>query len=196
MAKPLMIGRNWVEINAPPQRVFEYLSDLARHREWNPETGFTVTYRPAGAVGLGSIYERERQEQFQGPLIRGGSAVHPVDLVRTTSVKTFEPYRSLAFDTRNAFNGLLHSVESMTFELEPTLEGTRVTLVNELEAMVPQAFIGPVIATRVVRAAFVRIIDGWASKFFPGLAVGSHLARVKQRLENGQANSPPAARVL
>jgi uncharacterized protein YndB with AHSA1/START domain len=183
MAKPFLVSRKWVVINAPPQRVFDYLADMARHREWNPEPGFTVTERPTGAVGLGSVYQREREERFQGPLMQAGASTHPVDLVRITSVTAFRPYTSLAFDTRNSFNGLLHSVESMTFEFDPTPEGTRVTMVNELEAMVPQAFIGPGYAMRLARGAFVRFIDGWASRFIPGLAVGAHLARIKERVE-------------
>ena len=74
-------------------------------------------------------------------------------------------------------------MELLTFEFDPALEGTRVVLVEELEAMVPQAFIGPVYAMRVARGAFGRLIDGWASRYFPGLAVGPHLARIKQRVE-------------
>ena len=186
MAKPFLVSRKWVVIDAPPQRVFDYLADMARHREWNPESGFTVTERPTGSVGLGSVYQREREEQFQGPLIRGGSSLRPVELVRSTSITVFEPYTSLAFGTKNSFNGLLHSVELMTFEFDPTLEGTRVVLVEELEAMVPQAFIGPIYAMRVARGAFGRLIDGWASRYFPGLAVGPHLSRIKQRVEGGR----------
>ena len=47
MAGPFVVDRNGVVIDAPAQQVFEYLSDMARHVEWNLEPDFLVPPAPS-----------------------------------------------------------------------------------------------------------------------------------------------------
>ena len=49
MAGPFVISRNGAVIGSPPQQVFDYLADMTRHGEWNPEDGFRVTAQPMGS---------------------------------------------------------------------------------------------------------------------------------------------------
>ncbi len=46
-----------IEINAPQEKVFGYLSDIARHGEWgDPSQGLQVEKTSAGPVGQGSTF--------------------------------------------------------------------------------------------------------------------------------------------
>ena len=193
MAGPFLLSRNGVVIVAPPQRVFDYLADMTRHGEWNPEPDFQVTARPDAPLRVGSVYRRERTGEMQGPLIlRGGMGESRVTVVKTTAITTYQPHTALVFVTRNSYNGLLHSAETLSFTFRPqpdgtpesAPEGTMVTMVSEVEAMVPSAFIGPVYAIRMVRAAFQRLLGQRFSRRFPNMAVGPHLARIKETLES------------
>ena len=187
MAGPFLIARNGVVIGAPPRRVFDYLADMSRHAEWNPDPGFRVTTRPDGPVGVGSLHRRERTGEMQGPIIlRGGMGDSLVTVVKIMTITAYEPYRSLAFETRNSFNGLLHSADLVSFGLQSTPEGTRVTMVSEVESMVPSAFIGPVYAIRMARALLSRALSRWGAGFFSEVTVGPHLSRVKERVEAGE----------
>lgn len=183
MAGPFVIGRHGAVIGAPPRQVFDYLADMARHREWSGEENFQVTARPEGPPRVGSVYRRERTGQMLAPLaVRGGMGDSQVTVVKTMTITDHEPYLALAFETRNSYNGLLHSVERMSFELRQETEGTRVTMVTEVEAMVPSAFIGPVYAMRVFRAVFERLFGG----LFAKMVAGPHLPRIKELLETGE----------
>ena len=183
MAGPFLVGRNGVLIEAPSQRVFEYLADLSRHIEWNPEPEFRVTARPDGPPGTGSVYRRERTAPMQGPIIlRGGMGDSMVTMVKSTSITVFEPPIALVFETSYSYNGLLHSIEKMSFDLCQEAGGTRIAMVAEIEALVPSAFIGPVYAIRFVRGLIGRLLG---DRFFAASA-GPHLSRIKEVLETGR----------
>ncbi len=187
MAGPFIVGRNGVVIGAPPQQVFNYLADMTRHGEWNHEPDFKVTARPAGPPAAGSVFRREKTGEMQAPLIlRGGMGDSLVTMVKTMTIVTYEPYHTLVFETRNSYNGLLHSVEKLIFKFWQDPEGTQVSLVSEVEAMIPSAFIGPVYAIRMVRAAFDRLLGGRLAGLFPQITVGPHLSRIKKLLETRQ----------
>ena len=183
MAGPFVVGRHGVVIGAPPRRVFDYLADMPRHREWSGEQNFQVTARPEGPPRVGSVYRQERTGQMLAPLaVRGGMGDSRVTVVKTMTITAHEPYFALVFETRNSYNGLLHSVEKMSFDLRQETEGTSVTMVTEVEAMVPSAFIGPVYAIQAFRAVFERFFGG----LFPNMAAGPHLPRIKELLETGE----------
>ncbi len=188
MAGPFLVGRNRVVIGAPAQQVFDYLSDLSHFAEWNEETDFWVTVLPEGLPEVGSEFRRERTGEMQGPLIlRGGMGESRVTLIRATTIVAHEPATSLVLETKNIFNGLLHSIEKVTFDLQREPTGTSVTMVSEVEPMVPGIFIGPVYAIRLARGLFQRLLGNRLPGLFPQVSVGPHLTRIKNKTETGQA---------
>ncbi len=189
MAGPFLVGRNRVVIGASAQQVFEYLGDLSHHSEWNAESGFKVTVLSEGPPEVGSQFRRERTEPMQGPLIlRGGMGDSLVTLIRATTITVYEPNTLLVLETRNIYNGLLHSVEKASFDLQEEASGTQVTMVSEVEAMVPSMFIGPVYAIRLVRSLFERLLGKRMVRLFPEMAVGPQLSRVKAKTEAAQSS--------
>ena len=186
MAGPFVVGRYGAAVNAPPQRVFDYLADLERIGEWNPEPEFRATARPAGTPGVGSIYRRENTGAMPGPLILpGGVGDRRVTVVKALTIAVYEPYDALVLENANSYNGLLHSAETYAFEFSPAPGGVRVTLVAQVEAMVPSAFIGPVYAMRIARAAFERVLGARLTARFPEIAVGPYLSRIREAVESG-----------
>ena len=180
MAGPFVVSRNGAVIGAPPQQVFDYLADMTRHGEWNPDEGFRVTAQPEGLPGVGSIFIRERTGESQGPLaIRPGPGpASSVTVTLITAITVYQPHGALTFETRSSFNGLLYSVERTSFELQPAEEGAWVTKAAEVEIMVPSAFIGPVYAIRMVRAGLDRLMRRTSP--------GPHLSRIKEMMETGK----------
>ncbi len=187
MAGPFLVGRNIVVIDVPARLVFEYLADLAHLGEWTDETDFVVRSRPVGPPGLGANIQREKSGVMQGPLIlRGGMGESRVTMAKFTTITVYEPETALVIETRNSYNSLLHSIEKFTFDFGPEMDGTRVTMVSEVEAMVPSMFIGPVYAIRLVRGVFERILGKRLSRLFPDVSVGPHLSRIKEITEAGR----------
>ena len=188
MAGPFQVGRNVVLIDAPAKRVFEYLADLNHVSEWTHEPDFRVTRAPEGPPGSGAVLRREYSGVMRGPLIiRGGMSDNPLRVEKVSSIPVYEPNATLVVETRNSYNGLLHSIEKFSFELHSEMDGTRVTMVSEIEPMVPSMFIGPVYAIRVVRNIFGRLFGGVLAGMFPHASVGPHLARIKEKTEAAES---------
>ena len=184
MAGPFQVGRNQVVIDAPARQVFDYLADLSHIMDWSGEPGFHITRTPDGPPAEGSLIRWERSGIMQGPLIlRGGMGESRVTVEKRTTIALYSPPSSLVIETRNSYNGLLHSLERFKFELVEELGGTRVNMVSEIEAMVPSIFIGPVYAIRVVRYIFGRLIGSRMAGFLPQATAGPHLSRVKAKVE-------------
>ena len=187
MAGPFVVARNQVLIGAPARHVFDYLSDITRHNEWNQDPGYRETVMTEGPLGLGSVLRRERNGVMRGPLIiRGGMGDNPVQIVKTVTVTGHEPYSGLVFETSNSYNGLLVSKDKVSFHLQEEMEGTQVTMVSEVESMVPGGFMGPVYAIRVVRAALERVLGGLLGSRASRMSPGPYLPRVKEAVEKGQ----------
>ena len=187
MAGPFLVGSHRALVGAPCQRVFEYLADMDRHVEWNPEPDFRVTARPSNPPALGSVYKRERTAEMQGPIIlRGGMGDSRVTMQKETAIVAYEPYGALVFHTKNSYNGLLHSIEEYAFDLRPETMGTVVGMESKVEALVPSMFIGPVYAIRLMRGITQRLFGDRLSGLFPGMSAGPHLSRVKELLETGE----------
>ena len=183
MAGPFQVGHNRVVIDAPARLVFDYLADLSHIMDWGGEPNFQITRMPDGPPAEGSLMLWERSGIMQGPLIlRGGMGESRVTLEKRTTIALYCPHSSLVIETRNIYNGLLHSIERFKFELDE-LGGTQVSMVSEIEAMVPSIFIGPVYAIRVVRNIFGRLLGGRMAGFLPQATAGPHLSRVKDELE-------------
>ena len=105
-------------------------------------------------------------------------------MVKKVTLTALRPHRVLVFETENRYNGLLHSVERVSFGLEPDGQATRVTMVTELESMVPGLFIGPFYLVYLVNRAITQLLGGLIATAFPKMTVGPYLARVKSRLES------------
>lgn len=95
------------EVAAPPERVWEVLSDVARMPEWSRETVRMVPLKPGGL----------RPGQWYLGVNRRGFVVWPTRSV----VTAVEPGRRLAWDTRS-------SGAHWFYELSPSAGGT--TLVH------------------------------------------------------------------
>jgi uncharacterized protein YndB with AHSA1/START domain len=92
-------------IAAPPDRVWELLTDLSRMSDWSPELLRMVPLRPGGL----------RVGQWYLGVNRRKAVVWPTRSV----VAVLEPGRSLAWDTRS-------SGARWVWELAPDGDGTRV----------------------------------------------------------------------
>ena len=185
MAGPFQVGRNRVVIDAPAQQVFDYLADLSHILEWSGEPDFRITGESGRQLsGLGASLRREKSGFMRGPLIvRGGMSDNPLLVVKVSTVTVFEPYTAMVIETRNSFNGLLHSIEKFNFGLVEGNGDTHVTLVSEVEPMVPSIYIGPVYAIRIVRNLLSRLFGSSMSGLLPLGTPGPHLSRIKERVE-------------
>ena len=94
-----------IEIDAPPSRVWEVVSDLRRMGEWSPQCKKMI-------IRGGEVKQGTRTINVN----RQGWKVWPT----RSYVKVFEPERELAL--KIAENGTV-----WTYELEPTATGTRLT---------------------------------------------------------------------
>ncbi len=124
MPQPLPISAA-VEIDAPPERVWDVVGDVTRMPEWSPEL------RRLRLLGSGQVRVGTRMLGLN----RRGWVAWP-----TTSVVTrLEPGRAVAWRTRE-------SGATWTYELEAAAGGTRLTGRRDLPAFsVGTAVLGPVI---------------------------------------------------
>jgi uncharacterized protein YndB with AHSA1/START domain len=102
-----------VDIDAPPARVWEVMSDVERWPEWTASVR-RLTRKDAGPFGLGS---RVRIEQ---PKLR------PADW----EVTSFEPGRTFTWVTRS-----VSLLATGTHSIEPAAGGTRATLSIRFEGL-------------------------------------------------------------
>jgi uncharacterized protein YndB with AHSA1/START domain len=124
MPRPLPISAS-VHIDAPPERVWEVVGDVARMPEWSPELRRLVVLG-RGPVAVGST--------LLG-LNRRGWVAWPT----TSKVTRLEPGRAVAWRTRE-------SGATWTYEIEPADAGTRLTGRRDLPAYTRgTSLLGPVI---------------------------------------------------
>ena len=110
MNQPLPISAS-VELAAPPETVWELVSDVSRMSDWSPECRkIVVLGSPKQGVGT----------KFIG-LNRRGWAVWPT----TSKVVRFEQGRAVAWRTRE-------SGATWSYEIAPTASGTSLTGRREL----------------------------------------------------------------
>jgi uncharacterized protein YndB with AHSA1/START domain len=110
MNQPLPISAS-VELAAPPETVWELVSDVSRMSDWSPECRkIVVLGSPKHGVGT----------KFIG-LNRRGWAVWPT----TSKVVRFEPGKAVAWRTRE-------SGATWSYEIAPTAAGTSLTGRREL----------------------------------------------------------------
>lgn len=124
MNQPLPISAS-VELAAPPETVWELVSDVSRMSDWSPECRkIVVLGSPKQGVGT----------KFIG-LNRRGWAVWPT----TSKVVRFEPGKAVAWRTRE-------SGATWSYEIAPTASGTSLTGRRELPSYtIPTKLMAPII---------------------------------------------------
>ncbi|QLY30683.1 SRPBCC family protein [Nocardia huaxiensis] len=103
-----------IDIAAPPEKVWNVVSDLKRMPEFSPQC---IRMQPLGSVRTGT---------WTINLNKDGAKVWPT----TSRIVRFEPNRALAF--RMTENRTIWS-----FTLEPTATGTKVTQRRDVVGQVP-----------------------------------------------------------
>lgn len=105
-----------IDVNRPQEDVFAYLSNLARHGEWQSQIQ-EVTVETDGPTRVGSR-ARERRKPAHGPA-----------MTASYEITEFDPPR------KSSFKGLDGPVRvAGTVTVEPSGEGSRVTLDIDLTA--------------------------------------------------------------
>lgn len=109
-----------VEIDAPPEVVFELLNGFTRFNEWSPWAGLDPDARyelegPASGVGAVQRWMSEQRQVGSG----------------RQEIRVSEPYRLIEIDLR--FSGFEAARNTSRFELEPRAGGTRLTWAYESE---------------------------------------------------------------
>ncbi len=112
--KKMMESRAQAVVDAPPDKVFSYVTDFHRHHEWLPADGGTQTQKISeGPVAVGSTFRRVNRRRF---------LPYQLDVVATQ----YAPNERLAFE-EGPLDGW-HSCVSTHLEPEPVSGGTRVTV--------------------------------------------------------------------
>lgn len=111
------------EIEAPPDRVYELISDITRMGEWSPECRRCTWIRGSTGPAVGARF-RARNKGGRGP-----------SWFNTPVVTAAEPGREFAFNRSGPGVGSY----TWRYVLEPTERGTRVTESYEAERPVSKA---------------------------------------------------------
>ena len=146
-----------IRIDAKPDDVFAYLSDVSRHGEWaNPAAQLQVKKVSDGPIGAGSQFRSE--QKFAGKQ-------HGADI----AIRTFEPPRVLQIVANQSHGNKKPATFVHTFTLTPDGSGTIVERDIDRENASPLAALGIV---------FYPAIKSDAMKGLKGL---------KARVESGKA---------
>ena len=140
-------------IDAPPDRVWDLLTDFGRMPEWSPEL---VAMRPMKRGGL-------RLGQWYLGINRRKGVVWPTRSV----VAVLEPGRTLAWDTRS-------SGARWIWELSPVGESTRVVHRRPVPSRLT-------LGSKLFATAFLGGADGHADELEEGMA--QTVARLKAAVE-------------
>ncbi len=148
-----------IDISAPPDRVYELVSDIPRMGEWSPECRRCTWTGGATGPAVGARF-RARNKGRRGP-----------SWFNTPTVTVADPGREFAFNRKGPGIGSY----TWRYRFEPTASGTRVTESYEVEKPVP-----PV--TAWLTAKWVGSTDRDAD-LREGMQVT--LSRIKQEAEAG-----------
>ena len=111
-----LLSRRSIEVSAPVGKVFNYLADFRRHKEWNllAHSDHSFVHTAPGSVKTGM--------HFEGTDTDTDANGFPVRV--TLEVTEFIPNERLAFEFRRipGFGSLNF------FEVRPTLNGTLITI--------------------------------------------------------------------
>ena len=189
MVKPASGTQRWVLINASPETVFAYLTDLLRHAEWDDQTGFAVVGTSDGPVVAGSFLQRERFEIFQAPILRGGATSSQVSWIKSLTVIGCEPNQALDLETKNLYNGLSVGSEFVSFRLFPEGAGTVLVMTEKKNPHLPGPFHLLMLGMELIKSVISKPIEGVLFRLFPFLRSNSQLSRIKKAVEQTRSSS-------
>ena len=177
--------QRWVLVDARPEVVFAYLTDLRRHGEWDDQTGFTVVRTSDGPVVEGSFCERQRFEVFQAPILRGGATSSQVSWIKSLTVTGCEPNQALDFETKNLYNGLSVGSESVSFRLYAQGSGTMLVMTDRQNPHLPGPFHLLMLGMEVIKSNVLSPVVTVMFRVFPFLRPNRELSRIKNAVERG-----------
>ncbi|MHB8511566.1 MAG: SRPBCC family protein [Actinomycetota bacterium] len=143
-----------IEINAKPDEVFGYLSDVTRHGEWgNPSAQMTAKKTSEGPIGVGSTFETN--QKFAGKAT--GSKV---------TIREYNPPEKLVLAADQRAGSKVHNFVH-TFTLTPIANGTRVERDITRENAPPVAALG-IIFYPAIKSDAMRGLRGLKAKIESG----------------------------
>ncbi len=183
MANLVPRTKRWVFIEARPEIVFDYLTDLSNHGAWERYEGFAVVGITSGPVEKGSFCQRERIETLQAPILRGGGISNQVTWIKSLTVVGCEPNLSLDFETKNLYNGLSLGSEFVSFRLNSASSGTVLTMTDRKDSYLPGPFHVFMMGIEVIKSWLAQPVIGFLFWLFPALRVNSQLKKIKSAVE-------------
>jgi uncharacterized protein YndB with AHSA1/START domain len=123
---------NTIDINRPPEEVFDYVSDLAHTPEWNWAIAETVKTGP-GPIGEGTTYQQSRRVSEQA--------------TENLQISVLEPPRRLQVD-----GTLARRPARLNYEFTPHKGGGRLTNLVELEPHGVIRLLAPALTGRIEAA--------------------------------------------
>ena len=177
--------KRWALIEASPEVVFAYLTDLSSHGEWDEHSGFVVVGISEGPAVEGSSCQRERIETFQAPILRGGVTSNQVTWIKSLTVIGCEPNVSLDFETKNLYNGLSVGSESVSFRLYAQDSGTMLVMTDKQNPHLPGPFHLLMLGMEVIKSIVLGPVVVVMFRVFPFLRSNRELSRIKNAVERG-----------
>ena len=177
--------KRWALIEASPEVVFAYLTDLSSHGEWDEHSGFVVVGISEGPAVEGSSCQRERIETFQAPILRGGVTSNQVTWIKSLTVIGCEPNHSLDFETKNLYNGLSVGSESVSFRLYAQGSGTMLVMTDKQNPHLPGPFHLLMLGMEVIKSIVLSPVVTVMFRVFPFLRSNRELSRIKNAVERG-----------
>ena len=177
--------KRWALIEASPEVVFAYLTDLSSHGEWDEHSGFVVVGISEGPAVEGSSCQRERIETFQAPILRGGVTSNQVTWIKSLTVIGCEPNHSLDFETKNLYNGLSVGSESVSFRLYAQGSGTMLVMTDKQNPHLPGPFHLLMLGMEVIKSIVLSPVVIVMFRVFPFLRSNRELSRIKNAVERG-----------
>ena len=151
-----------VEVNAPVDKVFNYLGDLTRNPEWVGGGIESVEKTSEGTVGVGSTFTAVGR-QTVGGMYGGSEHTYRANIVVTEYIP----------NERIAFEGQSRGMHAHNFiELQPSGSGTRVTMGTVVSASALWLPVTPLI--------YMVVLVGWPLIRW---LESRRLRRLKERLE-------------
>ena len=175
--------KRWALIEASPEVVFAYLTDLSSHGEWDEHSGFVVVGISEGPAVEGSSCQRERIETFQAPILRGGVTSNQVTWIKSLTVIGCEPNHSLDFETKNLYNGLSVGSESVSFRLYAQGSGTMLVMTDKQNPHLPGPFHLLMLGMEVIKSSVLSPVVTVMFRVFPFLRSNRELSRIKNAVE-------------
>ena len=175
--------KRWALIEASPEVVFAYLTDLSSHGEWDEYSGFVVVGISEGPAVEGSSCQRERIETFQAPILRGGVTSNQVTWIKSLTVIGCEPNHSLDFETKNLYNGLSVGSESVSFRLYAQGSGTMLVMTDKQNPHLPGPFHLLMLGMEVIKSIVLSPVVIVMFRVFPFLRSNRELSRIKNAVE-------------